>query len=99
MGSTNVCTTVNTASFNRPKHHNHQGIRYVQLQEDGLIGVRAPPGANLFTPMNDIVHGKFYSVNVKEMAEWTGSQPLLIEQTFGPPPYIPPFSAYFIDPE
>ena len=45
--------------------------------------MRAPPAGNLFTPKNDIAHGKFYSVNVNEMAEWTGSQPLLIEQTFG----------------
>jgi surfeit locus 1 family protein len=50
-----------------------------------LMEVRAPPGGNVFTPRNDFAHGKFYSVNVKEMAEWTGSQPLLIEQTFGPP--------------
>ena len=49
-----------------------------------LTEVRAPPGGNVFTPRNDFAHGRFYSVNVKEMAEWTGSQPLLIEQTFGP---------------
>ena len=45
--------------------------------------VRAPPKANMFTPENDFAHGKFYSVNVPEMAEYTGSQPLLVEQTFG----------------
>jgi len=50
------------------------------------MAVRTPPGANVFTPKNDFAHGKFYSVNVKDMAEWTGSQPLLIEQTFGPLP-------------
>jgi surfeit locus 1 family protein len=53
------------------------------ISEPGLMEVRAPPGGNVFTPRNDFAHGKFYSVNVKEMAEWTGSQPLLIEQTFG----------------
>jgi hypothetical protein len=37
----------------------------------------------MFTPENDFEHGKFYTVNVPEMAEYTGSQPLLIEQTFG----------------
>ena len=50
-----------------------------------LTIVRAPPKANMFTPENDFAHGKFYSVNVPEMAEYTGSQPLLIEQTFGNP--------------
>jgi hypothetical protein len=44
---------------------------------------RSPPKANLFTPQNDFAHGKFYAVNVPEMAQYTGSQPLLIEQTFG----------------
>ena len=48
-----------------------------------VIVVRAPTGASLFIPKNDFAHGKFYSVNVPEMAEYTGSQPLLIEQTFG----------------
>ena len=56
----------------------------ILISEHGLIEVRAPPGGNVFTPRNDFAHGKFYSVNVKEMADWTGSQPLLIEQTFGP---------------
>ena len=37
----------------------------------------------MFTPENDFAHGKFYYVNVPEMAEYTGSQPLLVEQTFG----------------
>jgi cytochrome oxidase assembly protein ShyY1 len=39
----------------------------------------------MFTPENDFAHGKFYSVNVPEMAEYTASQPLLVEQTFGIP--------------
>ena len=37
----------------------------------------------MFTPANDFENGRFYSVNVDEMAEYTGTQPLLIEQTFG----------------
>jgi cytochrome oxidase assembly protein ShyY1 len=37
----------------------------------------------MFTPENDFARGRFYSVNVPEMAEYTGAQPLLIEQTFG----------------
>ena len=40
-------------------------------------------GGNIFTPKNDFAHGRFYSVNVPEMAEYTGAQPILIEQTFG----------------
>lgn len=55
-----------------------------------LMVVRAPTGGNLFTPKNDFAHGRFYSVNVPEMAEYTGSQPLLIEQTFGTIPRPPP---------
>lgn len=47
--------------------------------------VRSPPKGNIFTPKNDFAHGKFYSINVPEMAEYTGSQPLLVEQTFGFP--------------
>jgi surfeit locus 1 family protein len=50
-----------------------------------LTVVRAPPKANVFTPENDFAHGKFYYVNVPQMAEYTASQPLLIEQTFGIP--------------
>jgi surfeit locus 1 family protein len=45
--------------------------------------VRAPPAKNIFTPQNDFARGKFYWINVPEMAEYTGAQPLLIEQTFG----------------
>ena len=48
-----------------------------------LTIVRAPPKPNLFTPTNDFAHGKFYSVNVPEMAAYTGTQSLLIEETFG----------------
>jgi hypothetical protein len=48
-----------------------------------LIVVRSPPKSNIFTPENDFGHGKFYYVNVPQMAEYTGSEPLLIEQTFG----------------
>ena len=42
----------------------------------------------MFTPENDFEHGKFYYVNVPEMAEYTGTQPLLVEQTFGTPPSL-----------
>lgn len=49
----------------------------------GLIPVRSPPKGNIFTPPNEFARGKFYSVNVPEMAAYTGAQPLLIEETFG----------------
>jgi cytochrome oxidase assembly protein ShyY1 len=60
-----------------------KGLSLRSPQRRGLIVVRAPTGTSLFTPKNNFAHGKFYSVNVPEMAEYTGSQPLLIEQTFG----------------
>jgi len=37
----------------------------------------------MFTPQNDFERGKFYWVNLPEMAEYTGTLPILVEETYG----------------
>jgi hypothetical protein len=82
MDSAYVCAASKSTGICRPGRHYNKRTKYL----DSVIWVdvvRAPPKANMFTPKNEFEHGKFYSVNVPEMAEYTGAQPLLVEQTFG----------------
>lgn len=48
----------------------------------GLL--REPWKKNMFTPDNDVAHGKFYFPDVKQMAEYSGSEPVWIEETMAP---------------
>lgn len=45
----------------------------------GLL--RAPPKNNMFTPANHPEKGDWFFPDVKEMAEWTGSQAVWVEET------------------
>ncbi|KAF1365638.1 SURF1-domain-containing protein [Lizonia empirigonia] len=49
---------------------------------EGLL--RIPPKGNMFTPKNEPEAGKWFFPNVEEMAEWSGSQKVWIEETMTP---------------
>lgn len=46
---------------------------------EGLL--RTPPKGNMFTPRNIPEEGRWFFPNVQEMAEWTGSQAVWVEET------------------
>lgn len=46
---------------------------------EGLI--RIPPQGNMFTPRNVPAEGKWFFPSVEEMADWSGSQPVWVEET------------------
>lgn len=46
---------------------------------EGLL--RVPPKGNMFTPRNRPEEGKWFFPDVREMAAWTGSQPVWVEET------------------
>ena len=46
---------------------------------EGLL--RAPPKKNMFTPLNRPEKGEWFFPDVQEMAEWTGSQAVWVEET------------------
>jgi len=46
---------------------------------EGLL--RAPLKGNMFTPRNQPEQGKWFFPNVQEMAEWSGSQAVWVEET------------------
>jgi len=58
-----------------------EGLPNGEITVEGLL--RSPWKKNMFTPKNKPEEGKFYFPDVKEMAEWTGSQPIWIEETMG----------------
>ncbi|KAF2007508.1 SURF1-domain-containing protein [Amniculicola lignicola CBS 123094] len=49
---------------------------------EGLL--RQPPKGNYFTPKNEPEKGKWFFSSVDEMAEWTGSQAVWVEETMVP---------------
>jgi surfeit locus 1 family protein len=49
---------------------------------EGLL--REPIKKNMFTPDNKPAEGKFYFPDVYEMAEWSGSQAVWVEETMRP---------------
>ena len=57
------------------------GLPQGNVTVEGLL--REPWKKNMFTPDNKPEEGKFYFPDVKQMAEWTGSQPVWIEQIMG----------------
>lgn len=50
-----------------------------EVTVEGLL--RVPPKGNMFTPKNVPEEGKWFFPNVEEMAEWSGSQRVWIEET------------------
>lgn len=59
-----------------------EGLPNGQVTVEGLL--REPFKKNMFTPDNKPEKGEFYFPDVKEMAEFAGSQPVLIEETMVP---------------
>lgn len=57
------------------------GVPQGEVTVEGLL--REPLKKNMFTPDNKPEEGKFYFPDVKQMAEFTGSEPVWIEQTMG----------------
>lgn len=57
------------------------GVPRGEVVVEGLL--REPMKKNMFTPDNKPEEGKFYFPDVSQMAELTGSQPVLIEETMG----------------
>ncbi|KAF3035420.1 surf-like protein [Didymella heteroderae] len=53
-----------------------------EVTVEGLL--RVPPKGNMFTPKNVPEEGKWFFPNVEEMAEWSGSQRVWIEETMTP---------------
>ncbi|EMD65321.1 hypothetical protein COCSADRAFT_35380 [Bipolaris sorokiniana ND90Pr] len=49
---------------------------------EGLL--RLPPKGNMFTPKNEPEKGKWFFPSVEEMAEYSGSQPVWVEETMTP---------------
>ena len=55
------------------------GLPEGEVTVQGLL--REPWKKNLFTPENHPERGEFYFPNVEEMAKWSGSQPVWVEET------------------
>lgn len=58
-----------------------QGVPRGVVKVEGLL--RVPYVKNYFTPDNVPERGMWYFPDVKQMAEWTGSQAVLVEETMG----------------
>jgi surfeit locus 1 family protein len=58
---------------------NSGGLPEGDVLVEGLL--RIPPPGNMFTPKNEPEKGKWFFPSVKEMAEYTGSQPVWVEET------------------
>lgn len=53
-----------------------------EVRIEGLL--RIPAKGNMFTPKNEPEKGKWFFPSVEEMAEWSGSQPIWVEETMVP---------------
>ncbi|KAL6712407.1 surf-like protein [Coniothyrium glycines] len=53
-----------------------------EVTVEGLL--RIPPKGNIFTPRNEPENGKWFFPSVEEMAEYTGSQAVWVEETMTP---------------
>ncbi|KAH8719400.1 SURF1 family-domain-containing protein [Phaeosphaeriaceae sp. PMI808] len=58
------------------------GLPEGEVLVEGLL--RIPPKGNMFTPKNEPEKGKWFFPSVKEMAEWSGSQRVWVEETMVP---------------
>ncbi|KAH7405742.1 SURF1 family-domain-containing protein [Phaeosphaeria sp. MPI-PUGE-AT-0046c] len=61
---------------------NSGGLPDGEVTIEGLL--RIPPKGNMFTPKNEPEKGKWFFSSVEEMAEWTGSQRVWVEETMTP---------------
>lgn len=59
-----------------------EGLPQGEVTVQGLL--REPWKKNMFTPDNHPEQGKFYFPDVEQMAEFSGSQPVWIEETMKP---------------
>ena len=57
----------------------HGALPEGEVTIEGLL--RAPIKSNMFTPKNRPEEGKWFFPNVQEMAEWSGSQAVWVEET------------------
>lgn len=57
----------------------HGALPEGEVTIEGLL--RIPPKGNFFTPKNEPAEGKWFFPSVDEMAEWSGSQPVWVEET------------------
>ncbi len=55
------------------------GLPEGEVTIEGLL--RMPPNGNMFTPKNEPENGKWFFPSVEEMAKWSGSQPVWVEET------------------
>ncbi|PSN70356.1 SURF-family protein Shy1 [Corynespora cassiicola Philippines] len=53
-----------------------------EVTVEGLL--RQPPKKNMFTPTNKPEEGEWFFPDIKEMAAWTGSQEVYVEETMTP---------------
>jgi surfeit locus 1 family protein len=58
---------------------NSGGLPDGEVMVEGLL--RIPPKGNMFTPKNEPENGKWFFPSVEEMAEYTGSQKVWVEET------------------
>lgn len=58
---------------------NSGGLPDGEVLVEGLL--RIPPKGNMFTPRNEPEEGKWFFPSVEEMAEWSGSQRVWVEET------------------
>jgi surfeit locus 1 family protein len=58
---------------------NSGGLPEGEVMIEGLL--RIPPKGNMFTPKNEPEKGKWFFPSVEEMAEYTGSQRVWVEET------------------
>jgi surfeit locus 1 family protein len=65
----------------KDQKHRTSGVPKGEVVVEGLL--REPIPKNMFTPDNEPEKGVFYFPDVEQMAELTGSQPVLIEETMG----------------
>ena len=64
------------------KQSRPDGLSTAEVTVQGLL--REPWKRNMFTPLNKPAEGKFYFPDVEEMAQFTGSQPVWVEETMRP---------------
>jgi surfeit locus 1 family protein len=57
----------------------HGGLPEGEVAVEGLL--RIPPKGNMFTPKNEPEKGKWFFPSVEEMAKWSGSQGVWVEET------------------
>ncbi|KAL1995494.1 hypothetical protein VTN49DRAFT_1681 [Thermomyces lanuginosus] len=68
--------------FADQKDRSPEGVPREKVVVEGLL--REPVKKNMFTPDNKPEEGRFYFPDIKQMAELTGAQPVLIEETMVP---------------